>query len=560
MSKKCTITININGTPFEIEESILETGSLDDAIKLLFLNEDFKDSLSNIKDTYPTFIKGDDLIDSIKDGLQGNYTLTEYSNLVNNVTNSKNISLLMDALQGSNTNLFDNNVFVGENVETEIIRTKNRNFYIFNEKDLRKPGKLQNLLLYLYVESEIYHNNKGITDLLNIISDNEIYSNDIIYDLFFNKEYIEKLKSTNVNNSNYFDLIMQPIFEHIQSDLDVNYDDFFELDSKQYISVEQNMTYVEKIEKGLKTTLLRTKGDYNKLNLRKGKSKVEMLGGKPYNITNLGLHTVDTAGGKDVMLKNEGYESISSIQNKIIKNWFEGKSQMYLYKIEPANVEIINSNIIKENQISKEEHKKKLNSKVNFEGIMSYSFNGNAIKGVKVDNTFDAVKQGLRTATTRYDDNKAFNYWKRVKIGDIVKFKKSKDSNEYVLVKITKPLTKLNIETDEDVNSWSTKELWNTKYFDNVVRPKLDKAYQMEFELYIEPESFHFERNGNVTTISYKDESININKQLKSYKDLFNYVYPNMTSTQMKRAIKILNEGVDERRLINLFNDIKCKG
>ena len=75
-----------------------------------------------------------------------------------------------------------------------------------------------------------------------------------------------------------------------------------------------------------------------------------------------------------------------------------------------------------------------------FEGEMKYYYRGNSRPEVKSKSTLEAIKNGERTATTRYESDGRINYWKRAKVGDIIKWTRG---NESVKVIVTKPLTKL---------------------------------------------------------------------------------------------------------------------
>jgi ribonuclease HI len=122
---------------------------------------------------------------------------------------------------------------------------------------------------------------------------------------------------------------------------------------------------------------------------------------------------------------------------------------------------------------------------VTFKGKMSFSYGKNKREGLTADTTIQAVALGERTATTRYSDKQGFNYWKKAKKGDIIEW--ASDNGDSVKVKVTKPLEKL-VGSGKTANAWSELEGWSIDYFNAVVRPKLDTAWQIEFE-YI-PDSY----------------------------------------------------------------------
>lgn len=95
--------------------------------------------------------------------------------------------------------------------------------------------------------------------------------------------------------------------------------------------------------------------------------------------------------------------------------------------------------------------------------------------------TIHAIFNRERTATTRYtNDAKKLDYYSNFKIGDIIKF--TSDTGEFVYVRVTKPFTKLSINTNPE--EWSKKEGWDIKHFNNKVLPhiKNGEAYQLEYE------------------------------------------------------------------------------
>ena len=102
---------------------------------------------------------------------------------------------------------------------------------------------------------------------------------------------------------------------------------------------------------------------------------------------------------------------------------------------------------------------------------MSFSFNGNNNPKVKSLTTFDAILNGERTATTRYESDGNIEYWKSLKVGDIVEWDNGKGKK--VLVEVTKPLQKLT-EKNLNGNEWSDLEGWSLDYYLDKVLPKLD--------------------------------------------------------------------------------------
>lgn len=114
-------------------------------------------------------------------------------------------------------------------------------------------------------------------------------------------------------------------------------------------------------------------------------------------------------------------------------------------------------------------------------GDMTYSYGNQKRTEVSSSTTIDAIKNGERTATTRFAKHGHLDYWKAAKVGDIIEFK-GKDGST-VLVRVTKPLTKLSKNTSAE--TWSKKEGWSVDYYNKEVKPEAEKgeAYQLEYEL-----------------------------------------------------------------------------
>lgn len=113
-------------------------------------------------------------------------------------------------------------------------------------------------------------------------------------------------------------------------------------------------------------------------------------------------------------------------------------------------------------------------------GQMSFSYGNEKRSDITSATTFEAILNGERTATTRYESDGHISYWKDLKVGDIVGFR-SADKKAIVYVRITKPLTKLDKSTSPE--EWSKKEGWSIDYYNSKVKPNVDKgqAYQMEY-------------------------------------------------------------------------------
>ena len=111
-----------------------------------------------------------------------------------------------------------------------------------------------------------------------------------------------------------------------------------------------------------------------------------------------------------------------------------------------------------------------------FTGQMSFYYTGNQRQDVGSKTTFDAVIAGERTATTRYNH---IDYWLAAEVGDHIVFEGPNDRR--LLVEITKPLHRL-LGSGKTPTQWSKLEGWSTQYFHKRVKPKLVRAWQIEYK------------------------------------------------------------------------------
>ena len=79
--------------------------------------------------------------------------------------------------------------------------------------------------------------------------------------------------------------------------------------------------------------------------------------------------------------------------------------------------------------------------KPNFRGQMNFDYGNDKADWVKSNTTIEAIRNGERTATTRYANQGNMDYWLKVKIGDIIEF--YREGYGSVKVVVTKPFTKL---------------------------------------------------------------------------------------------------------------------
>lgn len=123
-------------------------------------------------------------------------------------------------------------------------------------------------------------------------------------------------------------------------------------------------------------------------------------------------------------------------------------------------------------------------------GRMDFSYGKNAQPHISEKTTFEAVKSGKRTSTTRLASQHA-DYWQDLKVGDIVEFKNKGDTDS-VLVRITKAPEWIDPANMSDIEyeALLQKEGWTQKAFDKLITDKVkagDKALQFEYELVNKP-------------------------------------------------------------------------
>lgn len=75
-----------------------------------------------------------------------------------------------------------------------------------------------------------------------------------------------------------------------------------------------------------------------------------------------------------------------------------------------------------------------------FKGNTTFDYGEHGRPGLKSKSTIEAVRNGERTATTRYESQGHLDYWKQAQVGDVIEWKRGDES---VKVLVTKPLTKL---------------------------------------------------------------------------------------------------------------------
>ncbi len=117
--------------------------------------------------------------------------------------------------------------------------------------------------------------------------------------------------------------------------------------------------------------------------------------------------------------------------------------------------------------------------KVSAKGKMTFSYGSSKRSDVNSNTTFEAIKNGERTATTRYESDGHIDYWKNLKVGDIIEWESA--TGEKIKVEVTRPLHKL-VGSNKTAEQWSKLEGWSVDYFNSKVKPKLNEAWQIEYK------------------------------------------------------------------------------
>ena len=112
-------------------------------------------------------------------------------------------------------------------------------------------------------------------------------------------------------------------------------------------------------------------------------------------------------------------------------------------------------------------------------GRMDFDYLGEQAPDIKSSNTFDAILNGERTATTRF---LKLNYWGDLQIGDTILFS-SKDGRN-MLVRVTEELKDVDFAnmTDSEIRHWSKLEGWSIEKANKFAKQK-KKGIQIKFEL-----------------------------------------------------------------------------
>ena len=92
---------------------------------------------------------------------------------------------------------------------------------------------------------------------------------------------------------------------------------------------------IQKILKGLKTSTLRSFKASQKIGLNERESGYCFFNSKKFIIKNLGLLSVDEAGGFDHVWKTEGFLDDGPMFDST-KKWLKGEGKLFFYSIKEA--------------------------------------------------------------------------------------------------------------------------------------------------------------------------------------------------------------------------------
>lgn len=191
-------------------------------------------------------------------------------------------------------------------------------------------------------------------------------------------------------------------------------------------------------------------------------------------------------------------------------------------------------------------------------GKMSFNYGTNKRSDITSDSTFNAIKAGERTATTRYESDGHLDYWKSAKVGDIIEWESA--TGEKILVRVTKELHKLE-GSGKTAEQWSKLEGWSVDYFNSKVKPKLNEAWQIEYE-YIQQETTEtngryvtvlhnqlaWNKDGTFTNVNGDNTMIHASQMLAMILDIVKEGIPfNVNTYTFSSFITMLNTGIDMR-------------
>jgi alkylated DNA repair dioxygenase AlkB len=211
------------------------------------------------------------------------------------------------------------------------------------------------------------------------------------------------------------------------------------------------------------------KGDTRTLQVNSG--DVMLFGGKSRLIKHTVTNVAGTTNLGSINLQNSNVND-GFVGGKTLENW----RMNFTFRVANPN----------NNKGKRGVTKTSSSGPQRFEGQMTYKYNDNGRPGLIADTTFDAILTGEGTATTIYEKDGKLDYWKQVKVGDIITWEAA--DGRKVDVVVTKALYKLK-GSGMIPKEWAELEGWSSMYFIDKVLPKIDDAYQLQYKL-INPKQY----------------------------------------------------------------------
>lgn len=313
------------------------------------------------------------------------------------------------------------------------------------------------------------------------------------------------------------------------------------------------------------------KSGWNMSDAKKAKAVVAEVSKSPEDMltwTLLHERGHDVPSGHDPKLKYSGKGGKEAAANNWAYEKFFDKTSPDYIAAHDAAVKILNST----------------NTNPVKSGRMDFSYGKSAQPYISEKTTFEAVKSGKRTSTTRLASQHA-DYWQDLKVGDIVEFKNKGDTDS-VLVRVTKAPewidpTKM---SDVEFEALLQKEGWKQKAFDELITDKVkagDRALQFEYELVNKPTQSttvsaprysveDFVKVREINEASKSDITATIyNMMLNKYGDKEFKGAKTFSSSNIKKTInqfaydaydavaldKVAGEGITLAEVVERFND-----
>ena len=164
--------------------------------------------------------------------------------------------------------------------------------------------------------------------------------------------------------------------------------------------------------------------------------------------------------------RNNAYTQITAAWWSSLEGW----SEEYFYdKVLPR----INEAWQMEYKIAEDQ-----SAEPKFKGQMTFKYGKYKRPDINADTTFEAIKSGERTSTTRYESDGHIDYWKNAKVGDIIEFT---NGNESIKVEVTKPLTKIG-DPREQIDQETQQEIEQTvqntpNYYEGQIVPDANTVF-----------------------------------------------------------------------------------